>query len=102
MSPDYKRNDPKGWCGDPRRGAAMGRYTILEAEEDFAGRIYLRKVRLNQGGYDSNGTYFGEGPPALYWYSNDDGDIDAMLRAGTREDARNQVLAKFPKARVQR
>lgn len=102
MSPNYTRNDPKGWCGDPSRGAALGRSTILEAEEDFSDRIYLRKVRLNQGGYDSNGTYFGSGPPALYWYSNDDGSIDAMLRAVNREDARKQVLAKYPKARVRR
>jgi hypothetical protein len=26
--PDYKTNDPKGFAGDPRRGAAMGRRSI--------------------------------------------------------------------------
>lgn len=26
--PDYKTNDPKGYMGDPRRGAAMGRRSI--------------------------------------------------------------------------
>ena len=25
MRPDYTTNDPKGWCGDPARGAALGR-----------------------------------------------------------------------------
>ena len=99
--PDYQRNDPKGWCGDPSRGAALGRPTVLDAPEDFAGRIYLRKVRLNQGGYDANGTYFGTGTP-LYWYSDEEGEIDAMLRANHREQARNMVLAKYPKAKVRR
>ena len=102
MSPDYGKNDPKGWCGDPSRGAAMGRPSILDAPGDFDGRIYLRKVRLNQGGYDSNGTYFGIGPPSLYWYSDEEGEIDSMIRAHHREQARNMVLSIYPKARVRR
>lgn len=97
----YQRNDPKGWCGDPSRGAAMGRPSILDAPKDFDGRIYLRKVRLNQGGYDANGTYFGIGAP-LYWYSDEEGEIDSMIRAANREHARDQVLANYPKARVRR
>src|SRR5690606_26966366 len=27
-APSYSTNDPKGWCGDPRRGAAMGRPSV--------------------------------------------------------------------------
>ena len=99
--PDYKTNDPKGWCGDPKRGAALGRPTVHDAPKSFAGHIRLRRVRLNDGGYDNNGTYFGHGGP-LYWYASDDGEIDAMLRAGSREQARTEVLAVYPKAKVRR
>jgi len=98
---EYKMNDPKGWCGDPRRGAALGRPTILEAPSTFDGKITLRRIYLNSGGYDANGTYFGFGAP-LYWYANEHGDIDAMLRASNREEARAKVLAKYPKARVRK
>lgn len=127
--PDYSSRDPKGWCGDARRGAAMGRGTY-KGPADYAGRITLRRVHLDSGGYDTNGTYFGHGMP-LYWYACEDGDIDGMLRAnrysdraaldeafkGTgidtatliggngrinRADARRQVLEMYPNAKVRR
>lgn len=41
--PDYKDNDPRGWCGDPSRGAAMGRETIV-GDPNYSGRLYVRKV----------------------------------------------------------
>lgn len=97
--PDYKLNDPKGWCGDPRRGAALGRPDVGDEPRSYSGRIYLRRVRLNSGGYDPNGTYFGAGEP-LYWLSSDGGTIDRMLRAYSREHARTQVLALYPSAKV--
>ena len=97
---DYSTHDPKGWCGDPRRGAALGRLTV-EGPADYSGKICLRKVRLCSGGYDINGTYFGTGSP-LYWYADDDGEIDGMLRAVTREEARGQVLKIYPAAKIRR
>jgi len=96
----YKTNDPRGWAGDPKRGAALGRPSV-RGEATFAGRLTLRRVPLNQGGYDSNGTYFGLGAP-LYWYASDDGSIDDMLRAGTRESAKKQILARYPAAKFYR
>jgi hypothetical protein len=100
MMPDYSDNDPKGWCGDPRRGAALGRPTI-KGDSAFAGRLYLRKVRLDMGGYDVNGTYFGAGKP-LYWCADDEGEIDFMLRAFDRHEARELVLEQYPDAKVRR
>ena len=111
--PDYSTRDPRGWCGDPSRGAAMGRGT-WEGPKDYQGKIYLRRIRLNNGGYDSNGTYFGHGEP-LYWYASEDGEIDGMLRARptgyginvrirptARLCARDQVLFMYPQAKVRR
>ncbi len=99
--PDYSRNDPKGWCGDPKRGAAMGRRSVLEEDKDYSGVLFLQYVRLNSGGYDKNGTYFGHGS-RLYWCANETGTIDFMLRASDRADAREQLLKEFPKAKVRR
>ena len=101
----------------------MGRGTY-EGPADYAGRITLRRVYLDSGGYDTNGTYFGHGQP-LYWYACEDGDIDGMLRVErdgcrakleasgfdfgrgfsgkvNRAIARLQVLEMYPNAKVRR
>jgi len=97
---DYSTNDPKGWCGDPKRGAAMGRPTIHDAPVSFDGQVHLRRVKLDDGGYDPNGTYFGIGAP-LYWYASDGGEIDAVLRAPDKAGARHQILSRYPSAQVE-
>jgi hypothetical protein len=107
-SPSYKDNDPKGWCGDPRRGAAMGRNGII-GPADFAGRLCLQRVRMSAcGAYDSNGTYFGHGNP-IYWYASDCGEVDGTLRAApaydskiSRADARRQILELYPNAKIRK
>lgn len=97
MTPDYRTNDPKGWGGDPKRGAALGRPSIHKADREAPIKLYLRKVRLDSGGYDPNGTYFGIGAP-LYWVSDSEGTVDYMLRAIRRSDAKAMVRQVYPKA----
>ena len=55
-------------------------------------KVSLRKVRLNQGGYDSKGEYFGIGMP-LYVYTFEDGTRihERYLRAETREKAKELI-----------
>lgn len=96
MRPSYTTNDPKGWCGDARRGAAMGRPSLV-GSPDFAGKLTLQRKPLDSGGYDQNGTYFGIGKP-IYWYASDDGTIDRVLRAADRIEAKEQILKMYPKA----
>lgn len=103
-SPDYKQHDPRGWCGDPKCGAALGRPTYA-GESDYSGPLSLRKVRLDSGGYDCNGTYFGAnlyGIGDVYWIASPDCEIDRMIRARNRADARAQALALYPNAKVRR
>ena len=97
--PDYGTNDPRGWCGDPSRGAALGRPTVHDGAP--LGKMTLRHVRLNGGGYDRNGTYFGLGAP-LYWYADEGGNVDAMLRASCREVAKAKIRSLFPNVRFYR
>ena len=94
MKPNYKRNDPRGWCGDPSRGAALGRPSVHSDKE--GAKLYLRRIVLDSGGYDSNGTYFGTGNP-LYWCTDGD-EIDFVLRASDRNSAKANVLERYPKA----
>jgi hypothetical protein len=99
--PSYQTRDPKGWGGDPKRGAALGRVPLhlpREERKPYDGKLYLHRVRLNSGGYDVNGTYFGTGDP-LYWCADADGRIDFVLRARSRGDAKEAVRETYPKAR---
>lgn len=86
---DYQTPD-RGWCGDPKRGAAMGRGSDLP--EDSAGPLTLRHVPLDAGGYDPGGTYWG-GPDDLYMAEDREGHV-GYLRAPSREAAK----AQYPKA----
>tara|TARA_R110000803_G_scaffold69469_2_gene131879 strand:+ start:54 stop:422 length:369 start_codon:yes stop_codon:yes gene_type:complete len=100
-TPNYKTNDPKGWCGDPSRGAAMGRPTIKNGDPATAiGLFTLRPVAIEDG-YDSSGTYFGVGQP-LFWcaYQNEGTghDIDFVFRAFGWGDAKAYVLHEYPAA----
>lgn len=100
MAPSYLTNDPKGWGGNPRRGAALGRRTHL-GEYDGS-RLTLRRVYLNSGGYDKNGTYFGHGGEPLFWCASEDGAIDFCLRALSRELAKKEVREQIPGAKFYR
>jgi hypothetical protein len=99
--PNYKTNDPRGWGGDPSRGAALGRDSICDEPPAYAGKLTLRRVRLDCQGYDPNGTYFGVGRP-LYWCANDEGTIDYVFRADDRAAAKAHVLKDYPSARFYR
>jgi hypothetical protein len=93
----YSTNDPKGWCGDPTRGAALGRPTYHGTPEE---PITVRRSPLDRQGYDRNGTYFGSGQP-IFWYADESGEVDAVTRAADIEDAITIVRERFPNAKVE-
>lgn len=98
--PSYSTRDPRGWCGDPSRGAALGRRTTHDAPPDTRIKLYLRVVPLDSGGYDRNGTYFGDSPGTrIYWYADADGEVDAVVRASSRVEAKRLVRTSYPNAR---
>lgn len=97
---DYKRNDPKGWCGDPSRGAALGRSDLTEPDEEtFDAPFTLKRIPLDSGGYDPNGTYFGTGEP-LYWLASEDGTVDIVFRAINGMAARHHAEKLYPRAKL--
>ncbi len=98
--PSYKTNDPVGWVGDKNRGAALGRVSRhLDNLKSFTGKLYIRRIILNNGGYDINGTYFGHGEP-LYWVANSDCTIDFMCRSHNRNEACKKVHETYPNAKI--
>ena len=97
-APSYKTHDPKGWCGDPKRGAAMGRGSKHASDTSAEIKFYLRYRPLNSGGYDANGTYFGHGG-RVYWYADAEGKVDATLRANNRAEAIAEIRTEYPRAK---
>ena len=94
----YSRSSPRGWGGDPSRGAALGRATS-PGSADYAGKLTLIRIKISRDGYDPDGTYFGTGEP-LFNLSDEDGDIDRTYRARDRKAAVAQARAWYPHAKV--
>ncbi len=75
-------------------GAPMGRRDRSQGE--MIGKVYLRRIRLNSGGYDRGGAYWGCGVPL--WYAEDsEGEGGIYFRATSREAAKAHVLARHPR-----
>jgi hypothetical protein len=94
---NYSDHDPKGWCGDPSRGAALGRPSVLGLPQ---GVVTVRHSPLDRQGYDRNGTYFGHGAP-LFWYSDEEGNIDSMERGADAEDVARELRERDGYGHVQ-
>ena len=67
---------------------------INPAGESSGMKLQLERVRLDRGGYDQHGRYFGVGEP-LYQYTNDDGTTSdyfyRYVRARDRAEAKRKI-----------
>lgn len=63
-------------------------------------KFYLRRIRLNSGGYTYGkfGKYYGTGLP-LYQYDSIDSWHGGEIRADSRQDARQQISDNYPGAK---
>ena len=73
------------------------RYTGPNYLETSAGPLHLQRVRLNSGGYDAGGAYWGVGAP-LFYVEDADGNSQ-YLRAHDRDDAKCKIRTDWPDAR---
>ena len=55
-------------------------------------KLHLNRVRLDSGGYDSGGAYWGHGGP-LYVAYDDAGLFQEFTRAWSRSEAQREILA---------
>jgi hypothetical protein len=77
-----------------------GKRHVMTVNENAA-PFHLLRVRLDSGGYDSGGAYWGHGEP-LYYYEGPISDISGYVRGRTRDAAKSAVRAKHPLARFYR
>jgi hypothetical protein len=101
---DYTLHGPKGWMGDPSRGASLGRGEYRGHGTDYAGPISIREVALNREGYDRLGAYFGwpGNRDLLYWVASSDCLIDYVLWAPSRSAVEAKVRDEWPQAQIRR
>jgi hypothetical protein len=60
--------------------------------------MYLRRIPLDSGGYDSGGAYWGIGQ-RLYGYAAADDSVNGYIRASDREEAKEAVRLLYPGVR---
>lgn len=72
-------------------GSPLGRHSDNPA--NFEGlKVHLEKVRIDSGGYDSGGAYWGTGLPLYVAWSEDESGVSRMfIRASNRNDAKNKL-----------
>lgn len=89
---DFQRN------GCDQCGASMGRGMDIRHASKLTGKVRLMRVRLDSGGYDKGGAYWGGGAP-LYLaagYDAEGGEANVYLRAHCRDTAKRFILARAP------
>lgn len=84
---------PKVSC---KYGAPLGRGCEYDLTEEADFPIYLRRIPLNNGGYDIGGAYWGF-PNDLYAYGFE--DVVQFVRADSRQAAKDKIRERHPNVR---
>jgi len=83
-------------------GAVMGRPQCMPPAVNLS-KFTLQRVRIDSGGYDQGGAYWGLGAPLYHAYAETGGnDVDMFFRAHSREEAKAIVRKTYPSAKFLR
>lgn len=86
-------------------GSSMGRFSSTPGPCTPGAKFYLSKLKLDSGGYDSGGAYWGH-PNNLYRAYSSEGNgeevQESFFRAKNRKEAKETVKASFPGAKFYR
>jgi len=66
-------------------------YKPLRGQTVKPSQVRAERVRLNQGGYDPGGRYWGQGAP-LYHVYDDSGTLDTHVRAPDAPTAKRRAV----------
>lgn len=80
-------NDPTKTKGYSIYGASMGRRPTSPTLAENRTKCRLFQVRLDRGGYDPGGAYWGTGQ-TLYCLTDNDGEAIGYIRADDRDHAK--------------
>jgi hypothetical protein len=80
------------YCGDPKRGAAMGRPSHGMPK----GKVRLYQLSLDSGGYDNGGAYWGFAGNGNLKYRAFGEGFEYFLCAKNRDEAIDVLRDEFP------
>lgn len=80
------------------RGASLGR-AGTGATVNTSGPFHLVKIRIDQGGYDKGGAYWGLGEQ-LWGYCDETGTVTGYFRAPDRTSAIARLRSRYVGAKV--
>ncbi len=80
-------------------GASMGRPRDLPEDTAAPIKLHLERVRLDSGGYDKGGAYWGTGLRLYVAWAD---DVQLFYRGATREQIKAFVREQIPNARFYR
>lgn len=84
-------------------GSQMGRCNVLPENTRGPVKLQMQKLRLDSGGYDQWGAYWGRGPFSnIYCAWNGEEGCRVFVRAFTRQEAKTNVCISLPNARFYR
>jgi hypothetical protein len=98
------------------RGADMGRPSFLPNDRSVVVKLRLVRLRLDSGGYDAGGAYWGcrEYPNRIYWVESTEdfelgmydrppvGTIEMTVDATSRTEAKRKIRELLPNAKFYR
>ena len=83
-------------------GASMGRRDNI-TEALAVEKLHLQRVRLDSGGYDPGGAYWGHGAPLFVAWGDGTEEVQEMFfRAGYRDEAKEIAKSVFQNAKFYR
>lgn len=80
--------------GASKYGAQMGRVGSVPPPGSGFKTITVHRVKLDAGGYDEGGAYWGIGAP-LWYVESDDGALALFRRASCRNDLLAELRSKM-------
>lgn len=91
---------------DCKWGAPLGRAEARPVDADRPMVFYLKRLRINGGGYEAGkgGAYWGLGAP-VFWACEDrlEGEpAELFMRAVDRDAAKARIVARYPNATFHR
>lgn len=89
-------------AADAEDAAALKHLAMIREGRDRPLRFYLQHVRLDSGGYDSGGAYWGHDLPLYRYEAEDEPDTSGMIRARNRDAAKATIREDYPNAQFYR
>lgn len=90
-------------------GSQMGRASRIPSKLDGPLKFHLQRLEFVDGDYDKGGAYWGSPANVYIARSNDETDfgdslqtVETFVRANSREEAKQKVLAQIPSAKFYR